>query len=150
MEVIEAPIETVWDLLTNPAGWGGFYDMRVVKVDPPGPMTAGQRLIGETGPRWLHLDITFEFTRIDPEQHKLEFVGQLPFGLKVHEALDCTPLDGQRCRVNYHCNFELPPGWKGALLRRLLGRGFDSGPADSLQRLKRAAEHAYAAPGSMS
>jgi hypothetical protein len=91
--VIQAPIETVWALLTNPADWGCFYDLRVLRVDPPGPMTAGQRLIGETGPRWLHLGVSFEFTLIDQQLHTLEFDGQLPFGLRVHESLDCAPLE---------------------------------------------------------
>jgi hypothetical protein len=108
-------------------------------------MVEGQRLIGETGPRWLPMSVSFEYTLIDEMNHKLEFDGRLPLGLTVHESLDCVPIADDRCRVNYHCNFGLPAGWKGALLRRLLGRGFESGPADSLQRLKREAERLYAA-----
>ncbi len=144
-EVVQAPIEVVWRLLTDPAEWGEFYDIRVLRVEPPGAMAAGQRLVGETGPRWLHLGVTFEFTLIDEPRHTLEFQGVLPFGLKVHESMNCVPISSEQCRVNYHCNFELPPGWKGAALRRLLGQRFESGPADSLQRLKRAAEREHLA-----
>jgi hypothetical protein len=45
-----------------------------------------------------------------------------------------------RCRVNYNCDFALPAGVRGAILKRLLGQSFDTGPADSLSRLKREAE----------
>jgi hypothetical protein len=140
---VETPVEVVWQLLTTFSGWGNFFDVRVVRVEPAGPASKGQRMIGETGPRWLHLRIAFEFTRIDDERHELEFDGRLPLGINVHEALDCVPLGSDRCRVNYQCNFTLPSGWRGIALQFLLRRGLADGPADSLSRLKRAAERAY-------
>jgi hypothetical protein len=142
--VVEAPIDIVWNLLTNLAGWGDFYDVRVKSVDPPGPAVVGQRMRGESGPRWLHLGVSFEFTRIETHR-KLEMQIRMPFGITVHEDMDCLPLDGDRCRVNYHCHFKFPDNWRGALLRRLLSRGLTAGPADSLSRLKRAAEEAHRA-----
>jgi len=144
--VVKAPIETVWQLLTDFAGWGDFYDVRVLSVEPPGPAVVGQRMRGETGPRWLHLGICFEPTLLDAANHKLEFDGWLPLGLTVHESLDCVSLDSQRSRVNYHCDFGFPDNWRGKLLRVVLGRALADGPADSLARLKRAAE-ARAAEG---
>jgi hypothetical protein len=39
----------------------------------------------------------------------------LPFGLTVEEDLRCTPLDDVHCRVDYHCNFDFPGGWRGTL-----------------------------------
>ena len=35
-ELVGAPVETVWGLLTDPAGWSSFYDLRVTRVEPPG------------------------------------------------------------------------------------------------------------------
>ena len=63
--VVEAPVETVWQLLTYFAGWGDFYDVRVLSVEPPGPAVVGQRMRGESGPRWLNLGICFEHTLVD-------------------------------------------------------------------------------------
>jgi hypothetical protein len=130
-------------LLTDLSGWGRFYNVRVTRVDPPGPAAKGQRMLGESGPRWLHLCVSFEFTLIDEPQHKFELDARFPLGITVHEELDCVPLEGGRCRVNYHCHFGLPVGWRGGLVRALLGRRFTAGPADSLQRLKRAAEQEH-------
>jgi hypothetical protein len=142
-DIVEAPVEVVWKLLADLSGWGSFFDVRVTSVEPPGPAAKGQRMLGESGPRWLHLGVSFEFTLIDEPHHKLELDAKLPLGVAVYEALDCVPLEGGRCRVNYHCNFALPGGWRGALVRVLLGREFTEGPADSLRRLKRAAEQEH-------
>jgi hypothetical protein len=34
--LVDAPVEVVWNLLTQPAEWGTFYDMRVTAVVPTG------------------------------------------------------------------------------------------------------------------
>jgi hypothetical protein len=79
--------------------------------------------------------------------HKLGIDGRLPFGIKVRENMTIVPIDPTRCRVNYNCDFGLPAGLRGRILGLLLRRGFDSGPADSLSRLKRAAERLVAIAG---
>lgn len=142
-EVVAAPVATVWQLLTNIAGWGEFFDVRVTSVEPTGTARPGQRMTGESGPRWLDLRVSLECTLVDQTHHKLELDGWLPLGMTVHEAIDCIPLDDARTRVNYHCDFGFPSGWRGLAQRILLGRGLKTGPIDSLSRLKRAAETLY-------
>ena len=137
---VEAPVGVVWKLLTDISGWGSIFDLRVVSVEPPGPAARGQRMLAQKGPRWLHLGGSFEYTFLDETHYELEMDVKLPLGLTVHEALDCVPLEDERCRVNYHCNIGFPGGWRGRLMRILLSRGLKTSPADSLSRLKRAAE----------
>ncbi len=139
MAIVQAPIDVVWQLLTDFASWGEFYDVRVKSIEPPRPAVVGQRMRGESGPRWLHLGVSFEFTNIEFHR-KLELDIQMPLGITVHEELDCVPVTDDTCRVNYHCHFGFPPGWRGKVVRWLLRRELDRGPADSLNRLKRAAE----------
>jgi hypothetical protein len=127
----------VWKLLTNIAGWGSFFDLRVISVEPPGPAAKGQRMLGETGPRWMHLGGSFEYTLIDETHYKLEMEVRLSLGLTVLEALDCVPLEGERCRVNYHCNFGFPSGWRGRLLRVLLRRRTGTSPLCARPKLDR-------------
>jgi hypothetical protein len=132
-------------MLTNISGWGRFFNVRVISVEPPGPAVKGQRMLGEAGPRWLHLVLSFQYTLVDAANYKLELDARLPIGITVHEAMDCVPLEGDRCRVNYHCNFAFTDGWRGRLTRALLSLRLNSGPAKSLMRLKRAAEKDYRA-----
>jgi hypothetical protein len=138
--IVEAPIDVVWDLLLNTAEWGKFYDVTVLSVEPPGPARAGQRLIGNPGPSFLPLRLVFDFTEVDPVNHRLRIDGRLPFGIKVRENMTIAPVDANRCRLSYNCDFALPTGLRGQILWLLLRRGLDSGPADSLSRLKREAE----------
>jgi hypothetical protein len=138
--VINAPIDVVWRLLTEPAGWGDFFDVRVIGVEPPGLAVVGQRINGESGPRFLHLKVEFQFVEIDATHHSMGLKVRLPFGITVREDLSCVPLEPNQSRVNYHCGFDFPTGWRGVLARVVMRRELDSGPVDSLSRLKGAAE----------
>src|SRR5215467_10639570 len=102
---VNAPIERVWSLLTDPLQWDAFYDVRIMSVDPVGRAMVGQRVLAESGPRWLHLKLAFEFTHVDPVRHQLGFNVRLPFGVRVREDLDCVALGAEACHVNYRCDF---------------------------------------------
>ena len=119
---------------------GTVFDVRIDDLDPPGPAVAGQKIMGQTGPRLFHLKLAFQVIQIDAERHRLVMDIELPFGIAVREELTCTPLNADDCRVDYHCGFNFPIGWRGALTRVLMRREVNAGPADSLSRLKRAAE----------
>ena len=141
--IVNAPVEIVWTLLTRPEGWGAFYDVRVVSVEPSGLAVVGQTVFAESGPRLLRLKLEFRFTKIDVGNHELGIDVRLPLGITVREDLRCIPLGQDQCRVNYHCDFGFPGGWRGAVARFLVRRELDSGPVDSLSRLRRAAERCY-------
>ena len=151
--MVSAPIEIVWSLLTDPARWGDFFDVRITRVEPAGSAVVGQRFYGESGPRFLHIGLKFEYTEVNVAQHKLGLNVHLPFGITVREDLDCIPISSTQCRVisstqcrvNYHCNFGFAKGWRGAITRTIIRRKLDAGPVDSLSRLKRAAEQRYTA-----
>ena len=145
---VSAPVELVWALLTHPAGWGNFYDVRITAVDPAGPAVVGQTVFAESGPQFLHLKLRFRFVEIDALNYRLGFDARLPFGVTVRENLNCVPLGQTQCRVNYNCNFGFPTGWRGAMVRFFLRRALDAGPADSLTRLQREAARLHA--GSLS
>src|ERR1700730_1121129 len=102
----------------------------------PGRRSSDKKISAETGLRILHLKLTFQMIEIDPHQHRLCLDVHLPFGITVHEDLSCTPLDVDHSPVDYRCNFDFPRGWRGSLAKILIHHGFDSGPEDSLSRLK--------------
>jgi hypothetical protein len=142
-DVVEAPVGVVWRLLMDPAGWGGVFDVRIIRVDPPGPARVGQQVHAESGPKLLRLGVGFEFTRIDETQHRLGMEVRFPFRVTVTEDMNCAPLGDDRCRVTYGCDFGFAPGWRGSITRALLSRRMRRGPAASLARLKAAAERVH-------
>jgi hypothetical protein len=148
--IVNAPVEFVWTLLTHPEGWGDFYNVRIVAIDPAGPAVAGQTVFAEPGPRFLHFKLEFRFVRVDAVNYRLEFDARFPLGITVREDLTCVPLGPRQCRVNYSCGFGFPGGWRGAVLHFVIQKRLDTGPADSLARLQRHAELLYANASSRS
>ena len=112
--IVDAPVETIWRLLTRPEKWGEFFDLHVLSVELPGPAAVGQTIVGESGPRRLRLKLRFRFTKVDNQNYQLGFDARLPFGVTVREDLSCARLGVGRCRVSYNCNW---------LSRRLARRG---------------------------
>ncbi len=100
--VVDAPLELVWSLLTQPAGWGAFFDMRVTAVEPKGCAVAGQVIEGATGPWPINLRVRFRLTNVDAAEHQLGLDGDLPFGLKLREDIRLQRLDANRCRVSFN------------------------------------------------
>jgi len=76
----------------------------------------------------------------DAVKYELGLDVRLPFGVAVCEDLNCIPIGPDQCRVNYHCGFYFPAGWRGMVARVLMRRELNSGPVDSLFRVRRAAE----------
>jgi hypothetical protein len=141
--LVNAPIDVVRKALTEPARWTEFLDIRVTRIDPPGPAVVGQRISGESGPRFLRLIVALEYTEIDAARRTIGLNVQLPLGVTVREDLSCSAVSDTQCRVNYRCHFGFPTGWRGAIARVALRRELEVGPTDSLSRLRRAAESAF-------
>jgi len=55
--MVAAPIEYVWELISNLARFGEWADVRVEHIVPDGPIIPGQVLYGSSwglGKRWSH------------------------------------------------------------------------------------------------
>ena len=133
--IVNSPVEIVWGLLTRPEEWGDFYDVRVASVEPPGPAAVGQTVVAESGPRLLRLALEFRFAKIDPVNHELGLDVRFPFGITVREDLSCVAIGQDQCRVDYHCGFGFPAGWRGTVARLLMRRKRDRGTLCAPARL---------------
>ena len=75
---VQAPVEVVWDLLMHPAGYGGFWEMTVERVEPEGLAAVGQGFFAWTLCRRLRID--GEILEVDAVRHTIRFHTTLPFG----------------------------------------------------------------------
>ena len=100
-DTVHAPVERVWELLIQPAGYGRFWDLTVERVEPQGPAVVGQTFVGWTralGRRWR---IDGEVQEVDAQRHQILFRMSLPFGLISSNRIVCAQIDGQSCTLRY-------------------------------------------------
>ena len=95
-DVILAPAERVWRLLTNPRELAHWSGTKLVEGDARA-VSAGDRLVFRAG--MLH--ITFDVLDMQaPRQLTLDIA--LPFGVKNREQIQITPIDANSCRTTFN------------------------------------------------
>jgi hypothetical protein len=100
-EIVQAPVEIVWDLLTNPAGYGQFWDFTVERVEPQGPAAPGQLIAGWSRALCRRWRIEGEILKVDAERHEIRFLMSLPFGIIGDNRLLCTRVDERSCSLRF-------------------------------------------------
>ena len=102
VDTVAAPVERVWELLREPAGYGRFWEWQVERVEPAGPATVGQKIFGWTpkvlGLRWR---IDAEIQEVDAQRHVILFRVSLPWGLLSSNRIMCARIDDHRCTLRY-------------------------------------------------
>src|SRR5262249_29171838 len=95
-EVVLAPAERIWDLLTDPGELEQWTGTKVVR-GPMKPLGTGDHLVLRTGV----LCITFDVLDTQPPRLLTLDVG-LPFGVMNHEQIQIPPIDANSCRVTFN------------------------------------------------
>ncbi len=95
--VVAAPLETVWEMLTEPAlrdTWWHAYTERVVPDGKasPGQMIYLKNLFGRHG--------TLTVETVDPAKHQIHWVLR-GLGVTNDQTTTCTRLDAVSCRVQF-------------------------------------------------
>jgi len=95
-DVILAPAERVWTLLTNPDELAQWSGTKLVE-GPARAVKPGDRLVFQAG--LLH--IIFDVSDMQaPRQLTLDIA--LPFGVKNREQIQITPIDANSCRTTFN------------------------------------------------
>lgn len=100
-DTVAAPVETVWEILTQPAYYSTWADAQLQKIEPPGPAVVGQtisftsRALGRSWP------IIFTIEKVDAEKHQLGLYAVLPLGLRMRPQISCTPIEATTSLVRY-------------------------------------------------
>jgi uncharacterized protein YndB with AHSA1/START domain len=117
---IQAPVETVWSVLTDPTYISKLYpDIISAQVDPPGPFTVGQKhhMVGRAGRR--KLEIFAEPTEIQPNKRLVtrNDAGGL---FKSFEETILTTSMGKGTEVSATFEYELSMGYAGKIFNMLV------------------------------
>jgi hypothetical protein len=98
---VAAPVEDVWELLTQPSNYDRWWDAQLVRSVPEGLAAPGQINYATTkafGKQW---DVTLVVKSIQPARHQIQIDASLPFGVIDHATITCTAVNSVSCRVQF-------------------------------------------------
>jgi hypothetical protein len=98
---VQAPVDLVWTLLMDPAGYGRFFDLTVERVEPAGPAAAGQRFSGWTRALCRRWRIDGEVLAVDAQRHEIRLRTFLPLGVVADNRIVCTAIDARSCTLRF-------------------------------------------------
>ena len=94
---IASPVETVWELISDPVLRDTWWHARTERVVPEGKASAGQ-VIYLKNPLGRRGTLTVE--TVDPAKHQIHWVLR-GLGVTNDQTTTCAPLDAVSCRVQY-------------------------------------------------
>lgn len=95
-EVIRAPAERIWHLLTDPLELARWSGTKLVEGHGERAVSAGDRLILRAG----IMHILFDVRELQPPR-QLTLDIALPFGVSNREQVQITQIDETCCRVTF-------------------------------------------------
>ena len=95
--VVAAPVEIVWELLSDPVLRDTWWRVRTERVVPEGKASAGQVIylknpLGRRG--------TLKVESVDPDKHQIHWLLS-GMGVINDQTTTCTALDAASCRVQF-------------------------------------------------
>ncbi len=99
--LVAAPLERVWSLLTTPAQYGRWADVRIECVEPEGPARPGQIIHASTpalGRRW---PVTLVLEDVDEKRYAIQVRTSLLLGVTGHNRITCIPVNASTTRVQF-------------------------------------------------
>ena len=99
--VVAAPVETVWDLLSDPALRDEWWDARTVRVVPEGKASPGQVVHLEVSRLGIKLNRTITIEAVSPEKHQIQFTVGFPLGGVNNQTTTVAAIDADSCRVQF-------------------------------------------------
>jgi uncharacterized protein YndB with AHSA1/START domain len=97
IDTINAPIERVWELLSEPANYDLWWDAKTSSIDPEGRAQVGQRVYAKAG----GFNILLAIDAVDESKHKIDFTTKFPFGITGFNHLTCTALHNSATQVSF-------------------------------------------------
>jgi len=97
VDVVNAPIEKVWELLAEPENYDLWWDAKTRSIVPAGRAQAGQRVHAKAG----GFNIFLRVDGVDESKHQIDFTTKFPFGITGFNHLTCTALPDSTTQVSF-------------------------------------------------
>lgn len=99
--VVAAPVESVWELVSDLMLYDEWWDARTERIVPEGQASPGQMLYAKTSGLGRVWDVTLRVEVVKPEKHQIQMHITLPLGVVNQETLSCVAIDATSCRLQF-------------------------------------------------
>ena len=99
--IVAAPVESVWELLSEPTLYDQWWDARMERIVPEGKASPGQMLSATTSALGRKWDVTLKVEAVNPEKHQIQLHVTLPLGIVNDATITGTAIGTASCRVQY-------------------------------------------------
>lgn len=99
--IVAAPVEVVWEILTQPAYYSTWADAQLQRIEPDGPAVVGQTIHFTSKALARKWPLVFTIEKVDPAKHQLGLHAHFPLGLQIRPHISCTPIDATTSRLQY-------------------------------------------------
>ncbi len=100
-DVVAAPVESVWELLSDPILYDQWWDASIERIVPEGKASPGQVINARTfqfGRQW---DLTIKVEMVNPEKRQIQLHVTLPLGTVNQATITTTAIDNASCRLQF-------------------------------------------------
>jgi len=101
LATIHAPVERVWNFLSEPANYALWWDAQTRSIVPTGSAKPGQKIHAQTRALGKQWNVYVIVESIDEAKRQIHLTTLLPLGITVHNHITCAPLDNASCRVSF-------------------------------------------------
>jgi hypothetical protein len=99
--VVAAPVDCVWELLSEPALYGEWMRRPPGRIVPEGKASPGQVVYIKVPKFAMKWAPTIQIKRVDPDRHQIQFLVDSPVGFRNDQTTTCAALDAVSCRVQF-------------------------------------------------
>ena len=95
--IINAPLERVWNFLSEPATYDLWWEAKTQSILPEGHAQAGQRVHAKAG----GFNIFLTVDAVDESKHEIDVTTKFPFGITGFNHLTCIALTNSTTHVSF-------------------------------------------------
>jgi len=99
--VVNAPLDHVWEFLSEPKNYALWWDAQTQRINPEGRAHAGQKIHAKTIEAGRSWDLTVTVNAVDESKHQIHLTTTLPFGITVYNQVTCTALRDGNTHVSF-------------------------------------------------
>jgi ligand-binding SRPBCC domain-containing protein len=98
---VDAPLERVWNFLSEPANYALWWDADTRSILPAGPAHLGQKITATSSGFGKQWEVNILVEGVDEKKHQIHLKTMLPLGITVFNHITCTAINNASTQVTF-------------------------------------------------